>query len=53
MLEILTREGLKRVLQLDLKEKIKNGQKKMLKRYFLWKITLANKHTLMTVKIHF
>ena len=28
-------------------------KKKMLKRYFLWKITLVNKHTLMTVKIHF
>ena len=34
MLEKLTREGLKRVLQLDLKEKIKNGQKKNAQKVF-------------------
>ena len=52
MLKISAKEGLKNVLQPDLKEKSKRA-KRGFKKPFPWKITLANKQTFVALKIDF
>ena len=52
MLKISAKEGLKKVLQPDLKEKSKRA-KRGFKKPFLGKITLASKQTFVALKIDF